>query len=337
MNCRILAIVACLLPVAASHAAPDVLARVKQNGAVRCAIDMTPGFTKISANGEASGFDIDFCRAIAAATLGDSHRIAVQRISSAEKYRAVAAGDVDVAFGMASWTLTRDTALGTRFPAIIFHDGQGFMVWSDASIARPSDAKEATICVQSQTTSIDTLRSAIRRHGWSMQVAEYPTSEEKWNAFAAHKCAMVTGDRSELTARRGSMASDPNRWVLLPDIISREPLGPVIVAGDDRWFAIVRWAVLVTQIAEVREVGSANIASLTDGGDVELTRLIGRDAGFGASLGLNPLWARRIIEQVGNYGEIYERNFGANTPFALDRGQNALWSNGGLFYPPPLR
>ncbi len=317
--------------------AEDVLARVRHDGVVRCAVDMTPGFTQIAANGDAQGFDIDFCRAIAAAALGDSTRIAIQRINSANKYRAVADGSVDVAFGMASMTLTRDSELGTRFPEVFFHDGQGFMAWTDTNIKILTDGRDGTLCVQSQTTSIETLRAALQQRGWTMRLMEFASSEEKWNAFAAHKCQMVTGDRSELIGRRATMASGAREWRLLPETISREPLGPVVSAADERWASIVRWVVLVPLIAEARDVTSASVAKLPPGDDAELNRLGGRDPGFGRTLSLDPLWARRIVEQVGNYAEIYDRNLGPNTPFALERGLNALWNRGGLFYPPSLR
>ena len=332
-----LAISTLLALVSTGAAAEDVLARVRHNGEVRCAMDMTPGFTQIDAQGEAHGFDVDFCRAVAAATLGDSRRIAIQRINTANKFQAVVEGAVDVAFGMASWTMTRDTALGTRFPEIFFHDGQGFMVWADLPIRTLSDSRDGTVCVQSHTTSVDNLRSAVQTHGWTMKLVEFPSSEEKWNAFAARKCQMMSGDRSELIGRRASMASDVNQWRLLNEVISREPLGPVVSAGDERWFSIIRWVVLVPLIAEARDITSASIDQIQPSNDLELSRLTGRDPTFGHTLGLDPLWARHIIEQVGNYGEIYERNLGKGTPYALDRGANALWTKGGLFYPPSLR
>ncbi len=332
-----LAVLPFFLVISPVKAAEDVLARVRHNGVVRCAVDMTPGFTQIDKSGEPYGFDIDFCRAIAAATLGDSSRIAIQRINSANKYQAVAEGSVDVAFGMASWTLTRDTAIGTRFPEIFFHDGQGFMTWADTNIHALSDSRDGTVCVQSRTTSIETLRAAAQLHGWTMKLVEYPSSEEKWNAFAARKCQMVTGDRSELTGRRASMTSDANQWRLLGETISREPLGPAVSAGDEHWIAIVRWVVLVPLIAEARDVRSASIGKLLPSDDIELSRLAGRDPTFGHTLGLDPLWARHVIEQVGNYSEIFERDLGRGTPYGLDRGLNALWNQGGLFYPPSLR
>jgi general L-amino acid transport system substrate-binding protein len=326
-----------ILALGSAARADDVLTRVRHAGVVRCAVDMTPGFTQIAASGDAQGFDIDFCRAIAAATLGDSHLIAIQRINSANKYQAVADGAVDVAFGMASWTMTRDTAIGTRFPEVFFHDGQGFMAWADTGIKTLADSRDGTVCAQSQTTSIDTLKAAIQERSWTMRVIEFPSSEEKWNAFAAHKCQMVTGDRSELTGRRATMASNSAQWRLLEETISREPLGPVVSAADDRWASIVRWVVLVPLIAEARDVTAASVSKLPPGNDVELNRLSGRDPGFGRSLSLDPLWARHVIEQVGNYAEIYDRNLGPRTPFALERGLNALWTEGGLFYPPSLR
>jgi len=333
----VLALFLMALETPACLAGEDVLARVRHNDQVRCAVDMTPGFSQITDTGEATGFDVDFCRAIAAATLGDSRRVATQRISSANKFKAVSLGEVDVGLGMATWTISRDTLTGTRFPAVLFNDGQGFVAWSDSGFKHLADAKGASVCVQSQTTSIDTLKGTIARNGWAMTVLEMPSSEEKWNAFSTRKCTLVTGDRSELAARRATMASDPRRWTLLPETISREPLGPAVAADDERWFAIVRWVVLVTQIAEARGVTSANIDALADDGDGELARLTGHDPEFGKALGLDPQWAKRVIRQLGNYGEIYNRNLGPGAPVSLERGQNALWSDGGLFYPPPLR
>jgi len=321
----------------ASQAGEDVLSRVRHNNQVRCAVDLTPGFSQINDNGEAAGFDVDFCRAVAAAALGDARKISTQRISTANKYKAVSGGEVDLGLGMSTWTLNRDTALGTHFPAVIFNDGQGFAAWGDSGVKHLSDAKNASVCVQTQTTSIDTLKSTIARNHLSLTLLELPSSEEKWNAFSAHKCALVTGDRSELASRRATMAADPKRWLLLPETISREPLGPVVTAGDEQWFQIVRWVALVTQIAEARGVDSTNLDSLNDGGDGELARLLGRDPDFGKAIGLDPQWARRVIAQVGNYAEIYNRNLGPGTAINLERGQNALWSDGGLFYPPPLR
>ena len=337
MKWRMPAILLLALLVAPMARAEDVLARVRHNGEVRCAVDMTPGFTQITANGEAQGFDIDFCRAVAAAVLGDSRRIAIQRISTANKYQAVATGDVDVGFGMASWTMSRDTALGTRFPEVFFHDGQGFLAWSDSNIRALADGRDGTICVQAQTTSLDVLKATLQQRDWSMRLIELPSSEEKWNAFAARKCQMVTGDRSELISRRATMSSAAGQWRLLSETISREPLGPVVSAADDRWASIVRWVVLVTEIAEARDVTKASVGKLQPSSDAELNRLAGRDAAFGRTLSLDPAWARHVIEQVGNYAEIYDRNLGAGTPFALDRGLNGLWRDGGLFYPPSLR
>ena len=332
-----LAILPFLLLISRAAAAEGVLARVRHDGVVRCAVDMTPGFTQIDGSGDAHGFDVDFCRAIAAATLGDASRIAIQRVNTANKFQAVADGSVDVAFGMASWTMTRDTALGTRFPEIFFHDGQGFLAWADTQIRALSDSRDGTVCVQSDTTSIENLRAATQTHGWTMKLIEFPSSEEKWNAFATRKCQMVSGDRTELIARRASMANDGGQWRLLTETISREPLGPVVSGADERWNAIVRWVVLAPLIAEARDVTSAGIGQLQPNGDIELARLAGRDPTFGHTLGLDPLWARHIIEQVGNYAEIYDRNLGRESPYKLERGINALWNQGGLFYPPSLR
>lgn len=316
-----------------ASAAPSktILERVIAQGFVRCGIDMTPGFSGISESGAVTGFDVDFCRAVAAAALGDADAIRTSRVSTHHKFDAVRNGDLDVAFGMTTWTFTRDTELGVAFPAVTFYDGQGFMAWADAGIATPADI-QGPVCVQKGTTSESTLADLLAgRAGVTMMPAT--SSEDKFNAFAERRCAVVTGDRSELAAQRSRRTADPGAWVLLPGTISREPLGPVVVAGDAQWFAIVRWAMLVPMIAEARGLTSVSVATVP-AKDGEMRRLLGDEPDFGAALGLKPTWARRIVESVGSYEEIFTRNLGQ---LGLDRGENALWRDGGLIYAPPLR
>ncbi len=292
---------------------------------------MTPGFSGISENGTATGFDVDFCRAVAAAALGDANAIRTSRVSTRHKFDAVRDGELDVAFGMTTWTFTRDTELGLSFPAVTFYDGQGFMAWADANITSPADL-QGPVCVQKGTTSESNLADLLTGRT-EVTVMPATSSEDKFNAFAERRCAVVTGDRSELAAQRSRRTADPGAWVLLPGTISREPLGPVVVAGDPQWFAIVRWATLVPMIAEARGLTSTSVATAT-AKDGEMRRLLGEEPDFGAALGLKPTWARKIVESVGSYGEIFTRNLGQ---LGLDRGENALWRDGGLIYAPPLR
>lgn len=319
----------------AGAAEGSVLERVKARGAVVCGVDQTPGFSGFSKTGEHVGFDVEFCRAIAAAVLGDPDLIEPQRVNTANKFRALVDGDIDVAFGMTTWTHARDTTLGTVFPTVLWYDGQGFMTWADSGVTSAGDLDGRTICVQSKTTSEANLRDYLKRRGITAEVLPAPSSDEKMNAFAERQCEVVTGDRSELGVRRAHGTAVPDRWVLLPETISREPLGPVVVQGDPQWFSIVRWATLVPIIAEARGVSAASLKAVTaDAADGEIRRLAGLEPGFGEGLGLDPFWARRVVEAVGTFADIHARTL---APLGLERGQNALWTDGGLHYAPPLR
>lgn len=325
------AALAAAVPITA-EAGQSVRERVIAQGYVRCGIDMTPGFSGIDRDGRAVGFDVDFCRAVAAAVLGDAEAIRTLRVNTRHKFDAVRGGDLDVAFGMTTWTFSRDSTLGVAFPAVIYYDGQGFMTWSDGGVATPADLASGTVCVQEGTTSEGNLKDFLRgRDGVS--VLSTPSSEDKFNAFAERRCGVVTGDLSELAVQRARRAAAPQTWTILPGTISREPLGPVVAAGDPEWFAIVRWAMLVPMIAEARGVTSATVGA-APGTDSEMRRLRGEEAEFGAELGLKPDWARNIVESVGSYDEIFSRNL---SPMGIERDANALWRDGGMIYAPPLR
>lgn len=317
-------------------AAQDVLARVKANGFVRCATYQIPGFSDFDNKGQPRGFDIDFCRAVAAAVLGDADAIVSERVGFTHKFKALVDGNVDIAFGMSTWTYSRDTELLTRFVAPIFFDGQGFMAWTTTPQAKGL-IKGSTVCVQTDTTTVANLREYNARHKLNLNIIETKSSDDRLIRFVRRDCDLLTGDSTELAVQRVSATLDPNQWVLLDQIISREPLGPYVVAEDNDWFAIVRWVINVTQIAEERGINQNNLANIGADTDGELRRLAGLESGFGAPLGLDDLWARRVIEQVGNYGEIFERNLGNATAFKFKRGHNQPVSSGGLFFPPPLR
>jgi len=318
---------------APAGAAEGVLDRVRARGQVVCGIDQTPGFSRIDESGRPHGFEVDFCRAVAAAVLGDADAIRTARVSTAHKFDAVTAGDIDIAFGMTTWTYTREVELGTAFPTVLFYDGQGFMAWADSGLETIDDLAGASICVQTGTTSEANLRDALRRFPGAT-IVPAASSEEKFTAFAQRRCAVVTGDRSELAAQRSRRTIEAESWRFIPGVISREPLGPVVSGADGRWRAIVRWALLVPVIAEARGLGQQTIATAGPPTDREMARLLRQDPDFGTAVGLDPAWARRIIEAVGNYGEIFARNL---APLGFDRGENALWRDGGLLYAPPLR
>lgn len=318
-------------------AAADVLERVRGHGVVRCAVDGTPGFGGVDARGRPSGFDVDFCRAVAAAVLGNSEAVEIERISTAHKFKALARGEVDVAFGMATWTYGRDLALGVRFVAPTFFDGQGLMVWADSPLQSLDDARGSRVCVQAGTTTAANLADLSRSRDLNLQPVLAALTEERLNRFIRRDCELVSGDRSELAAARATRIADPARWRILDDSLSREPLGPYVAAGDERWFGVLRWVINATQIAELHGLDAAGLARLGAEAGEEQRALAGRLPGFGQALGLGDAWARDLLLQVGHYGQIFERNLGAGSPLRLARGANRLWRDGGLFFPPPLR
>lgn len=329
-----------LLCGAPTHA-ETVSERVQRTGLVRCSIDQTPGFSAVDGNGRAFGFDVDFCRAIAAAVLGSAEAIELSRVSTANKFKALAAGELDVALGMTTWTMTRDTALGVHFPALFYYDGQGFMAWRDSGIARLDQAAGRRLCVQSGTTSLANVTGHLAQRGLALTLVESSSSDEKFRRFMAHDCELVTGDRAELAARRSTMVGGRESLQVLGEVISREPLGPVVADGDPLWQDIVRWVVLATLVAEHKGITAAAARAATPAAaaanpDREIKRLLGGDPDAGKGLGLDGQWAQRVLAAVGNYGEIFERNLGPGTDIGLERGQNALWTAGGLMYAPPF-
>lgn len=332
------ATVVCLL-AAAPAAGAATLDRVRANGVVRCAVDFTPGFSGVApATGRPAGLDVEICRAVAAAALGDAAAIEPLRVNTANKFKGVVAGELDIALGMATWTYGRDAGLGVNFPAVIYYDGQGFMTWADSGVRGLGDLRDKTVCVQGDTTSSANLDDLQRRQDLRLRLVSAKSSEEKFSAFSQRQCEVVTGDRSELAARRSAMADARVRWTILPDVISREPLAPAVDENDSRWADIVRWVIFAMIVAEQKGLTAANIDSF-DGAaaDGETRRLLGREEGFGAKLGLDDQWAARVVRQVGNYGEVFARHLGPDSAVGLDRGLNALWSRGGLMFAPPLR
>lgn len=315
----------------------DALERVRAYGAVRCAVDGTPGFGSFDPRGRPIGFDVDFCRAVAAAVLGRSDAVEIERINTANKFKALVRGDVDIAFGMATWTHDRDVALGVQFVAPTFFDGQGLMVWADSPVRSLQDAEGRRVCVQAGTTTAANLDDLSRARGLHLQVVASDLSEERLNRFIRRDCEIVSGDRSELAAVRATRITDARRWRILDETLSREPLGPYVRAGDERWFALVRWVINVTQIAELHGLDADSVERVGPGVGQEQLRLAGRVPGMGAALALDDAWARHVLMQVGNYRQIFERNLGQESPLRLERGFNRLWRDGGLFFPPPLR
>jgi general L-amino acid transport system substrate-binding protein len=322
------------------------LATIQERGQLICGVNGSlPGFSFLDENGENTGFDADFCRALAAAVLGDAEAVEFRAINADQRGPALQTGEVDVLIRNTTWTVTRDTSWGLFAPTT-FYDGQAIMVNSTLTDATTIDELEgATVCVQSGTT---TELNLADRLGDTIEPLVFPEIDPTYAAYEEGRCDAVTSDRSQLVARRTALAN-PADHLILEEVMSKEPLGPVAPLGDDQWFNVVKWVVYATIQAEEFEITQANVADVAASTeDRAIQRLLGVPfspaegepvAPFDSGLGLEPDWVVTMISAVGNYGEIYDRNLGPETPFALDRGLNNLWNaeTPGLLYAPPYR
>lgn len=326
------------LALTASLALADTLGDVKARGSLKCVGNTgLAGFGVADDKGQWTGLDVDVCRAIAAAVLGDSTAVEIIPTTAKERFTVLQSGEGDVLSRNTTWTLSRDTQLGMNFAGINFYDGQGFMVPADLGIQSARELDGATICVQTGTTTELNLADYFRRNDMSYESVVFETNDEARNAFEQGRCDAYTTDASGLAAER-SVASNPSAYVILPDIISKEPLGPAVRQGDDVWFNIVRWTLFAMIAAEELGVTSANVDDQkANSQNPSVKRLLGTEGDLGPMLQLDNEWAYRIIKQVGNYSESFDRNVGPDTPLGLSRGLNALWTDGGLMYAPPIR
>jgi general L-amino acid transport system substrate-binding protein len=323
--------------------ATGILAAVQQRGTLVCGINgELPGFSFLDeTTGTYSGFDVDFCRAVAAAVLGDPNAVEYRSLSTGQRGPALQTGEIDVLIRNTTWTVSRDTSWGLFAPTT-FYDGQAIMVQASLGVSDAAGLGGATICVQSGTTTELNLTDYFRSLGVEFTPQVFQDIGPTYEAYESGACDAVTSDASQLASRRSATA-DPAAHVILPDVLSKEPLGPVVPLGDDQWFNVVKWTVFAIIEAEESGVTSANVAdlvtSLTADPDTDpvVARLLGVSGGLGAYLALPDDWVVRVISAVGNYGEIFERNIGPATPLALERGINALWTDGGLLYAAPYR
>ena len=316
----------------------NVLERAKQRGFLTCGIHTgLPGFGFQADGGEWRGLDIDLCRAIAAAIFGDPTKVRFVQTTAQTRFIVVQTGDVDLLARNATYTMSRDTGMGMAWPAINYYDGQGFMVRKASGVTSVKGLDGASICVTQGTTTELNLADYFRANNLRYEVVSFKTNDEGIKAFEAGRCDSFTTDASGLAAERLRFAS-PGDYIILPELISREPLGPAVRRGDENFAALVRWTHFAMLNAEDLGVTRANVeqmrASTTN---PEIRRLLGTDGKFGETLGLTNDWAYRIIRHVGNYGESFDRNVGAGSRLGLARGTNALWSKGGLQYPYPIR
>jgi len=329
-------------PTPAATPAPPVaggrLAAVQSRGQLVCGVNGgLPGFSVLDeASGQFSGFDVDFCRAIAAAVLGDADAVEYRPLAADQRGPALQAGEIDVLIRNTTWTVTRDTTWGLFAPTT-FYDGQGMMVTAATRAERLEDLAGATICVQSGTTTELNLTDQMRALGVQFEPLVFSEIDATYQAYEQGRCDAVTSDRSQLVARRTTFAN-PNDHVILDVVMSKEPLGPVAPLGDDQWFNVVKWTVFATIEAEELGLTAANVEQEASGSQNPVVRrLLGAEGELGATLGLSNDWVVGVISAVGNYGEIYDRNLGPGTPFDLDRALNRLWTEGGLLYAPPYR
>lgn len=328
---------------AAPQASPGLLQRVRDRGRLICGTNADlPGFGFYdSVRARWSGFDVDFCRAVAAAVLGDASAVEFVALNTAganERFEAVRSGAVDVLFRNTTWTLGRDTAR-LAFGPTTFHDGQTFMVRADAGIDSSDDLEGGRVCVARGTTSEQNLSDDFAARGIGFEAVLYDDENQLYPAYDRGECDAVTSDSSQLASKLQTL-SEPDDHVILGERISREPLGPAFIEGDEQWRDVVSWVVFATIYAEELRVDQAGVAELAEGSDdPRVRRLLGLEGEFGASLGLSDDFAYQVVRQVGNYGDIYDRNLGPDTPFALERGPNKVWNlgQGGVLASPPFR
>ncbi len=324
--------------LAASAAQAGTLEDVRAKGFIQCGVSQgVPGFSNPDDDGNWTGIDVDVCRAVAAAVFGDAQAVKFSGLTAKARFTALSSGEIDILSRNTTWTMTRDTQLGLNFAGVNYYDGQGMMVPADLGVTSALELDGANICTNTGTTTELNITDYFRMNGMSFNLVAFEKADEVVAAYDAGRCDVYTTDRSALAAQRTKLTA-PDAHVVLPEIISKEPLGPVVRQGDDVWFNIVKWSLNAMINAEEMGITSENVNKMTYN---KLTpseaRFIGKEGKLGEELGLNADWAYQIIRQVGNYGESYERNVGPNTPVKLERGVNALWSNGGILYAPPIR
>jgi general L-amino acid transport system substrate-binding protein len=311
------------------------LSRVKNRGKLICGVNgQLPGFSLVGETGSYSGLDVDICRAVAAALFDDPSKVEFRNLDTQNRFLAVQSGEVDLLSRNTTWTLSRDTSVGMEFAPTIFYDGQGLLVTNRSKIAGLADLDGKSVCVLSGTTNEQNLAERMRKLGLTYAPIVFKNSDLLYDAYTQGRCAAATSDRSQLMARR-TLFAKPKEHQVLKVVLSKEPLAPVTVNDDSQWFDVVKWVIYAMIEAEQLGINSQNVASFAQTKDPEIRRFLGLEGNLGAELGLPNDFTHRIIQHVGNYDEVYERNLGK--PFGLERGLNALWKDGGLMYAPPFR
>ncbi len=317
--------------------ASGLLQRVKDRGTLKCGVSgELPGFSFVKPDGEFSGLDVDICKAIAAAIFDDPSKVEYRQLNAKERFTALQSGEVDILSRNTTWTLSRDVSNKLSFAPVVFYDGQGMMVRQDSGIKALTDFKNKSVCTQTGTTNERNLSDQMRKLNIPFTPIVFEDINQAYAAYTAGRCEGVTSDRSQLVSRRSNFP-DPGAHVILGEVMSKEPLAPAVNDGDDQWYDLVKWVVYATMEAEELGITSQNLKTFEKSSDPVVARFMGDEDSLGEFLGVEKNFAANVIKHVGNYQEIYDRNLGSSTPLKLERGQNQLWSKGGLLYPIPFR
>ncbi|QWG21281.1 amino acid ABC transporter substrate-binding protein [Bradyrhizobium sediminis] len=318
-------------------ASAQTLKTVKDRGQLSCGVSQgLPGFSSPDDKGNWTGLDVDVCRAIAAAVLNDPTKIKFVPLSAKDRFTALQSGEIDVLSRNTTWTVSRDTSLGANFTGVTYYDGQGFMVKKALKVNSALELNSASVCVQTGTTTEQNLADYFKGNNMKYEVIAFGTADETVKAYESGRCDVFTTDVSQLYAQRLKLAN-PADHVVLPEVVSKEPLGPMVRHGDDQWFDIVKWTLFAMVTAEEMGVTQKNVDEMAKSDKPEFKRVFGADGNLGEQLGLTKDWVTRIVKATGNYGESFDRNVGAGSKLGIARGLNQLWNKGGIQYAPPIR
>lgn len=334
---KIASIIAGGLALTALGAQAGTLDDVKKRGSLSCGVNTgLAGFSQKNEKGVWSGIDVDVCRAVAAAVLGDASKVQYKPLTSKERFTALQSGEIDILSRNTTWTHTRDTSLGMNFAGVTYYDGQGFMVNKSLGVKSATELDGAAVCIIAGTTTELNLADYFRANGMKYKAVTFDTADQTRAGFESGRCDMLTSDQSTLYALRIGL-KNPANAIVLPEVISKEPLGPVVRQGDDAWFNVVRWSLMAMIEAEFLNVNADNADKLKKDGTPQQKRLLGSEGDSGEKLGVSASWAYDIVSQVGNYSDIFERNVGLSSPLKISRGLNAQWNKGGILYSAPIR
>ncbi|ABE39788.1 amino acid ABC transporter substrate-binding protein [Rhodopseudomonas pseudopalustris] len=328
------AITACF---AAQSAGAQTLKTVKDRGLLSCGVSQgLPGFSAPDDKGNWTGLDVDLCRAVAAAIFDDPSKVKFVPLSAKDRFTALQSGEIDVLSRNTTWTVSRDTSLGVNFAGVSYYDGQGFLVKKALKVNSALELNSASICVQTGTTNEQNVADYFKGNNMKYEVIAFANADEAIKAYESGRCDVFTSDVSQLYAQRLKVTT-PADHVVLPEVISKEPLGPLVRHGDDQWFDIVKWTLFALVNAEELGVTQSNVGEMAKSDKPELKRVFGSDGNLGEQLGLTKDWVARIVKATGNYGESFERNVGTGSKLEIARGLNKLWNKGGIMYAPPIR